>query len=114
MGYLLGLDIGTSQVKALLITVEGEIVGSASQEYPLYSPRPGWTEQNPEDMWQGTITALRKVLDKYDVDPADIKGVGLSGQMHSSVFLDKEGNVIRPAILWNDSRTTNSATKLRV
>lgn len=106
MGYLLGLDIGTSQVKALLITVEGEIVGSASQEYPLYSPRPGWTEQNPEDMWQGTITALRKVLDKYDVDPADIKGVGLSGQMHSSVFLDKEGNVIRPAILWNDSRTT--------
>ena len=73
MGYLLGLDIGTSQVKALLITVEGEIVGSASQEYPLYSPRPGWTEQNPEDMWQGTITALRKVLDKYDVDPADIK-----------------------------------------
>ena len=112
MGYLLGLDIGTSQVKALLITVEGEIVGSASQEYPLYSPRPGWTEQNPEDMWQGTITALRKVLDKYDVDPADIKGVGLSGQMHSSVFLDKEGNVIRPAILWNDSRTTKQCYEI--
>lgn len=106
MGYLIGLDIGTSQVKALLITVDGEIVGSASQEYPLYSPRPGWTEQEPEELWQGTVTALRKVLDKYDVDSTEVKGIGLSGQMHSSVFLDSEGNVIRPAILWNDSRTT--------
>jgi len=112
MGYLLGLDIGTSQVKALLVTVDGEIVGSAAQEYPLFSPRPGWMEQEPEDMWQGTITALRKVLDKYDVDPSEIKGIGLSGQMHSSVFLDKDGNVIRPAILWNDTRTTKQCYEI--
>lgn len=112
MGYLLGLDIGTSQVKALLITVDGEIVGSAAQEYPLFSPRPGWMEQEPEDMWQGTVMALRKVLDKYDVDPSEIKGIGLSGQMHSSVFLDKDGKVIRPAILWNDTRTTKQCYEI--
>jgi len=112
MGYLIGLDIGTSQVKALLITDDGEIIGSASQEYPLYSPRPGWTEQEPEDMWQGTIKALRKVLNKFDVDPVEIRGVGLSGQMHSSVFLDANGDVIRPAILWNDSRTTKQCQEI--
>ena len=73
---------------------------------------PGWMEQEPEDMWQGTVMALRKVLDKYDVDPSEIKGIGLSGQMHSSVFLDKDGKVIRPAILWNDTRTTKQCYEI--
>ncbi len=106
MAYMLGLDIGTSGVKALLVEDSGVIVGSALQEYPFYSPHPGWTEQDPQDMWQGTIAALAKVLAKFNVDPKEIKGVGLSGQMHSSVFLDNNGQVIRPAILWNDGRTT--------
>ena len=112
MGYLLGLDIGTSGVKALLISDQGQVIGSASQEYPFYSPRPGWTEQDPEDMWQGTITALQKVIEKFQVDPKEIKGIGLSGQMHSSVFLDNTGSVIRPAILWNDSRTTKQCQEI--
>lgn len=112
MAFLLGLDIGTSGVKALLIDDSGRVIGSASAEYPFYSPRPGWTEQHPEDMWQGTIAALGKVLDKYDVDPLDVKGVGISGQMHSSIFLDKNGDVIRPAILWNDSRTTKQCREI--
>lgn len=112
MGYLLGLDIGTSGVKALLISDNGQVIGSALQEYPFYSPRPGWTEQHPEDMWQGTITALSKVLADFQVDPKDIKGIGLSGQMHSSVFLDNNGSVIRPAILWNDSRTTKQCREI--
>ena len=106
MGYLLGLDIGTSAVKALLLKVSGELVGDASAEYPLFSPRPGWSEQNPEDMWQATEEAIKRVLGEYGVDPASIRGIGLSGQMHSSVFLDSEYNVIRRAILWNDVRTT--------
>ncbi len=106
MAYMLGLDIGTSGVKALLVKDTGMVVGSALQEYPFHSPRPGWTEQEPEDMWQGTIIALGKVLTKFGVDPKEIKGIGMSGQMHSSVFLDSNAQVIRPAILWNDSRTT--------
>lgn len=112
MSYLLGLDIGTSGVKALLMSVDGELIGSASQEYPMSSPRPGWTEQDPEDMWQGTIDALAKVIAKYQVTPTSIRGIGLSGQMHSSVFLDSEGQVIRPAILWNDSRTTRQCREI--
>lgn len=106
MGYLLGLDIGTSAVKTLLLHSNGEPVGGATVEYPLYSPRPGWSEQNPEDMWQATAEAIKLTLEKHAIDPASIKGIGLSGQMHSSVFLDSERNVIRPAILWNDVRTT--------
>lgn len=112
MSYLLGLDIGTSGVKALLMSADGDLIGSASQEYPMSSPRPGWTEQHPEDMWKGTIDALAKVISKYQVIPSSIKGIGLSGQMHSSVFLDNEGKVIRPAILWNDSRTTKQCREI--
>lgn len=106
MGYLLGLDIGTSAVKALLLKSSGQVVGSVNVEYPLYSPRPGWSEQNPEDMWQATVEAIRNVLVKFNVSGEYIGGIGLSGQMHSSVFLDADYEVIRPAILWNDVRTS--------
>ncbi|MGI6694542.1 MAG: FGGY family carbohydrate kinase [Limnochordia bacterium] len=106
MKYLIGLDVGTSAVKALLVTGEGAIVGSFTVEYPFFSPQPGWIEQNPEDMWRASAEAVRGVLDKYSVSPEDVAGLGLSGQMHSSVFLDEKYEVIRPAILWNDVRTT--------
>ncbi|HBN95496.1 MAG TPA: xylulokinase, partial [Firmicutes bacterium] len=106
MGYLLGIDIGTSAVKALLLRTSGNVAGSFTTEYPLFSPRPGWSEQNPEDMWEATITAIKGVMSKCNVSGETVLGIGLSGQMHSSVFLDVEHEVIRPAILWNDVRTS--------
>lgn len=106
MGIFIGLDVGTSAVKALLLTAAGEVVGSYTSEYPLFSPQPGWSEQNPEDMWQASVAAIRGVLDKFAISPESVLGLGLSGQMHSSVFLDKNQEVIRPAILWNDVRTS--------
>ncbi|MFY9493958.1 MAG: FGGY family carbohydrate kinase, partial [Limnochordia bacterium] len=112
MGYLLGLDIGTSAVKALLLKVSGELVGDASAEYPLFSPRPGWSEQNPEDMWQATVEAIKRVLGEYGVDPASIRGIGLSGQMHGAVLLDRADRVLRPCILWNDTRSHVEAATL--
>lgn len=113
MAYLLGLDIGTSGVKALLMTEAGEVAGSVTEEYPLYSPRPGWTEQEPEDMWQASVRAVQGVLAKCGVSGSDVKGVGLSGQMHSSVFLDKDYQVIRRAVLWNDTRTSGQCQAIR-
>lgn len=106
MGYLIGLDIGTSAVKALLLKDNGSVVGSVTAEYPLFSPNPGWSEQNPEDMWNASVDAIRGVLAKYAISADSILGLGLSGQMHSSVFLDEQHEVIRPAILWNDVRTS--------
>jgi xylulokinase len=106
MGYLLGLDIGTSAVKALLLSTSGDVVGSFTTEYPFFTPRPGWSEQNPEDMWQATIAAIKGVLTKFSVSGEAILGIGLAGQMHSSVFLNDQLEVIRPAILWNDVRTS--------
>src|SRR5690554_1154127 len=106
MGLLIGLDIGTSTTKALLLDTDKGVIGSVTADYPLYSPHPGWSEQEPEDMWQATVKAVRGLLEKFNVDPKAVKGIGLSGQMHSSVFLDSSFNVIRPAILWNDTRTS--------
>lgn len=105
MPYLLGIDVGTSGTKTILVDHRGKLVGKAVGEYPLYSPRPGWTEQEPEDWWQATVATVREVLAKTGVKSDRIAGVGLSGQMHGSVFLDQAGQVIRPAILWNDQRT---------
>lgn len=107
MGYLLGLDIGTSAVKALLLQTSGQVLGSVLVEYPLMTPRPGWSEQNPEDMWNATVKSIKEVMAKFEVAPDSILGIGLSGQMHSSVFLDQDRRVIRPAILWNDVRTSS-------
>ena len=104
--------MGTSGVKALLISDQGQVIGSASQEYPFYSPRPGWTEQDPEDMWQGTITALQRVIEKFQVDRKRTKELVYLVKCTVSVFLDDTGSVIRPAILWNDSRTTKQCQEI--
>lgn len=107
MSYLLGIDIGTTGVKTILINEQGETVARSTVPHPLSTPRPTWSEQNPADWWKGTVLSVRQVLDIADVrDPGTIAGIGLSGQMHSSVFLDEHDAVIRPAILWNDGRTT--------
>lgn len=103
--YLMGIDVGTSGTKTVIFDEAGKVAGSAGQEYPLLSPRPGWTEQNPSDWWNATLATIKQAIQKAKVKPADIKGIGLSGQMHGSVFLDAQGEVVRPCLLWNDSRT---------
>lgn len=89
MGVTLGIDIGTSGTKTLAIDEKGAILASASAEYPCSHPHPGWSEQDPELWWQGTVETLRKVLAAGTFAASDVKGIGLSGQMHGSVFLDQ-------------------------
>ena len=105
MGVSLGIDIGTSGTKTLAIDESGRILASASAEYPCEHPKPGWSEQSPELWWDATVETIRAVLAKGTFKAGDVTGIGLSGQMHGSVFLDAAGNVIRPALLWNDQRT---------
>jgi len=104
MSLLLGLDVGTSGAKAVLVAEDGRVVASAAEEYPLSTPRPLWSEQDPADWWRGSRTALRRVVEHAGSASA-IAGLGLTGQMHGAVFLDDADTVIRPAILWNDGRT---------
>jgi len=108
MAYVMGIDVGTSAVKVILVSEKGEMVSAADAEYPLLTPRPGWAEQEPEDWWQGTVAAARSCLEKAEVvtgGEVKVAAVGLSGQMHGSVFLNGEGRVLRPALLWCDQRT---------
>ena len=100
---ILGLDIGTSGCKVLALDESGTILGSVVEEYPLYTPKPGWSEQDPEDWWQGVVTGIRKVLQK--IGACQVCGIGLSCPMHGMVPLDNEHRVVRKAILWNDQRT---------
>jgi xylulokinase len=102
---LLGIDIGTSGTKTLLIDEAGKVLASATQEYPLSTPRPGWAEQDPHDWWAAAKGTIRQVLAKAGVSGDAVRGVGLSGQMHGSVFLDGADRVLRPALLWCDQRT---------
>ncbi len=99
MSVAVGLDVGTSGVKALAVSEDGEIVGRAEVGYGLSTPKPGWAEQDPEDWWRGTQQALE------ELGADDVAGIGLSGQMHGLVALDDGERVLRPAILWNDQRT---------
>ena len=105
MSYLLGIDVGTTGTKTLLVDEQGAVVTSAAPEYPLYTPQPLWAEQDPADWWQATCEACRAVLAQAGVKAEEIRGIGLSGQMHGSVFLDERDEVIRPALLWCDQRT---------
>jgi xylulokinase len=105
MSYYLGIDVGTSGTKTLLIDAAGRVLAEANAEYPLHQPKPGWTEQDPEDWWTATVKTVRAVIRKAKLKPADVRAIGLSGQMHGSVFLDKNDKVIRNALLWNDQRT---------
>ena len=103
MGLLLGLDVGTSGCKAVLIEPDGAVKAEAITEYAMQIPRPGWAEQNPEDWWQATIASVRWVL--ASAGGETIVGIGLTGQMHGLVLLDENGNVLRACIMWNDQRT---------
>ncbi len=101
--YTIGIDLGTSAVKLLLMDSGGEILNIASREYPIEFPRPGWSQQNPEDWWSAVLDGVPALLDGFDA--AQVRGIGAGGQMHGLVALDENGAVIRPAILWNDGRT---------
>jgi xylulokinase len=120
MTCLLGIDASTTATKALLmrasaaaLTGDGEVLGVASPEYTYQTPHPLWSEQHPDLWWQATVAGIRQVLAQTQVDPADVQGVGLTGQMHGLVLLDATGEVLRPAILWNDQRTGAQCDEIR-
>lgn len=110
MKYLIGMDIGTSGTKTVLFDLEGNTLCSKTVEYPLYQPKNGWAEQEPEDWWNAAAETLRAVT--AGIDSSEIAGVGLSGQMHGLVMLDSDGNVIRPSIIWCDGRTAEECAEI--
>ena len=99
----IGVDLGTSAVKLLLMNAEGKIESVVSKEYPLYFPHPGWSEQKPEDWWSAVLEGLKELTE--NCDKSQIAGISFGGQMHGMVALDENDDVIRPAIFWNDGRT---------
>lgn len=103
MAIYVGIDVGTQGTRALAISEQGEVIGVGNGSHELHTPHPGWTEQNPEEWWTATCTAVQELSSK--IDSSAIRGIGMTGQMHGSVFLDKSATVIRPALLWNDQRT---------
>ncbi|MGH2403732.1 MAG: xylulokinase, partial [bacterium] len=105
MTALLGLDVGTTGAKAVLIEPGGRVLAVATSDYPLLTPRPGWTEQAPQAWWEASVSTIRAVLAQSGIAADDVAAVGLTGQMHGLVALDRDGAVLRPAILWNDQRT---------
>lgn len=105
MSYLIGLDLGTSGVKTVLFDCKGNKIASETCEYPLYQPYNGWAEQEPEDWWKASCESIRAVLAKSAVKANEIRGIGLSGQMHGLVMLDSDRRVLRRCILWCDQRS---------
>ena len=101
--YYIGVDLGTSAVKLLLMEADGTIRNVVSKEYPLYFPHPGWSEQKPEDWWSAVVEGIRELVPETDREK--VAGLSFGGQMHGLVMLDENDEVIRPAILWNDGRT---------
>ena len=112
MTYYIGVDIGTSGTKTVLFDKTGNVIASALQEYPLYQPQNGYAEQRPEDWLEATVSTIAQVMAKSSVEAAQVKGVGLSGQMHGLVMLDEQDTVIRPAIIWCDQRTAKECEEI--
>lgn len=110
MKYYIGIDLGTSAVKLLLMDQEGQVVNIVSREYPLSFPHPGWSEQNPTDWWEQSKEGIKELI--KDIDGGQVAGISFGGQMHGLVILDENDQVIRPAILWNDGRTTKETDYL--
>lgn len=113
MSYFIGIDSSTTATKAILIDEAGTVLGVASSEYTYETPQPLWSEQDPDLWWRATINSIQQVIRTTAVAPQAIKGIGLTGQMHGLVLLDKQGQVLRPAILWNDQRTQAQCDEIR-
>ena len=112
MKYVLGVDLGTSAVKVILVNQSGEVVASASRDFSLSHPAPGYSEQSAEDWVRGSVESIKEIVDSNVVDVADIEGMSFSGQMHGLVLIDEAGMPLRPAILWNDVRTTAQCVRI--
>ena len=112
MEYLIGIDLGTSGTKTVLFDRLGKVIASATVEYPMYQERNGWAEQDPLDWWHASCETLQSVIQQGGVDPRDIKGLGISGQMHGLVMLDKQGRVLRRSIIWCDQRTARQCEEI--
>jgi len=112
MAYFLGIDTSTTSSKALIIDERGEVIAVASSPHTLQTPKPLWSEQNPLEWWEAVSASIRSVLEKAGISGDRIAAVGLTGQMHGLVLLDDAGNVLRPAILWNDQRTQSQCDEI--
>ncbi len=113
MPYFIGIDSSTTATKALLMDEQGSVIGVAAAEYSFETPQPLWSEQAPQLWWDGAVESIRGVLGESGIDPAEVAGLGLTGQMHGLVLLDGDGNVLRPSILWNDQRTAAQCDTIR-
>jgi xylulokinase len=112
MAYYLGIDVGTSGTKALVMDARGKVLSTATGTHGISAPRPGWSEQNPDDWWASTIHAVRAAVRKVKIDARQVAGIGLSGQMHGLVITDGAGRPLRPSIIWNDQRTGPQAKEI--
>jgi len=112
VNYFLGIDTSTTSSKALLIDSNGEVIAVASSPHTLQTPKPLWSEQNPSEWWDAVSASIKSVLEKAGIGGDQVAAVGLTGQMHGLVLLDKGGNVLRPAILWNDQRTQSQCDEI--
>lgn len=112
MTYLIGIDIGTSSAKAVIIKREGQLIAAVGQEYPIHTPQPGWAEQDPQDWLSAGIASTREVVQRAGIDPRQVAGIGLAGQMHSLVCLGEQEQVLRPAIIWADQRSARQVRSL--
>jgi xylulokinase len=113
MTHFLGIDASTTGVKALLIDEAGDVTGAATTDIPLSTPKPLWSEQDPADWWRGTVSSIRQVLQETGLSGDEVAAVGMTGQMHGLTLLDEAGEVLRPAILWNDQRTGAECDEIR-
>ena len=112
MSYFIGVDIGTSGTKTVLFSGLGETIASSTIEYPMYQPQNGWAEQDANDWWNATVASIKSVISKSGVSNEEIKGIGISGQMHGLVMLDAEGKVLRNSIIWCDQRTAKECEEI--
>src|SRR5512134_664703 len=110
--YFLGIDTSTTSSKALIIDERGEVIAVASSPHTLQTPRPLWSEQDPREWWEAVSASIRSALEKAGIGGESIGAIGLTGQMHGLVLLDDAGNVLRPAILWNDQRTQSQCDEI--
>ena len=107
---VIGLDLGTGGIRSIAVDLQGQIIAQATSSYPLLTPQPGWTEQNPSDWVEASLDAVSNVTQQ--LEGHQVIALGLSGQMHGMVPLDADGKVIRPAILWNDQRTGKAVEEI--
>ena len=113
MDAFIGIDTSTTSTKAIVIDEKGAILGVSSSEYPFETPHPLWSEQEPDLWWHAARESIRNCIQKAGIEPFQVKGIGLTGQMHGLVILDEAGKVLRPSILWNDQRTQKQCDDIR-